>query len=383
MGVYDPKVLFGSLTVPSGAILSVQGSFVLGGTTLSEAELGYLDSVTPGTVSASKAVVVDANKDIATFRHLTLSGNLIIGSTTLTEAELAVLDAVVAGTVVASKALVVDASRDLATLHDVTLDGDLITGSTTLTEAELAVLDAVTAGTVAASKALVVDASRDLATLHDVTLDGLLHLNAAAGAAAANALLAGRGTSADPATTSEADKSFLEFRTESEATTGDSRGGYFRHALAGAGGSGESLRGNTNLYAAAANAHGVHGSVAHQTGGSITGQSAGLRGGWILPDAAVAAGGTYYGTLAEIYVSGDSSDPSAVTQHAVLGVIVGGPGDATAQNKVLNMMAFAHGGTDGTGNAIYSHSHTPGDAAGSIRVLINGAVKYIKFWDAE
>lgn len=32
--------------------------------------------VTPGTVLASRAVVVDANKDIASFRHLTIGGNL-------------------------------------------------------------------------------------------------------------------------------------------------------------------------------------------------------------------------------------------------------------------------------------------------------------------
>src|SRR6185295_16447582 len=40
------------------------------GTTLSGSEIVVLDSVTAGTVSASKAVVVDSNKDITTFRNL-------------------------------------------------------------------------------------------------------------------------------------------------------------------------------------------------------------------------------------------------------------------------------------------------------------------------
>lgn len=39
--------------------------------TLSSAELGVLDAVTAGTVAASKAVVVDSNLDITSFRNLT------------------------------------------------------------------------------------------------------------------------------------------------------------------------------------------------------------------------------------------------------------------------------------------------------------------------
>lgn len=207
--------------------------------------------------------------------------------------------------------------------------------------------------------------------------------NAAAGADAAGALLLGVGTSASPATTAVADKMFVELRTQSTATSGDSRGVYVRHELKGAGGSGESLRGNTNVTAAVANAHGAHDSVAFQTGGSITGQCAGHRAGLIIPDRAMAANGTYYAAMAEIWVEGNDSDISAVTKHAVLEVAVNGGGNAAAKNKVLNMASFDHGGTDGSGYAIYSHDHDPGNADGSIRVLINGAVKYLKFWGAE
>ncbi len=39
-------------------------------------EINVLDGVTGGTVTASKAVVVDANKDIASFRNVTLTGEL-------------------------------------------------------------------------------------------------------------------------------------------------------------------------------------------------------------------------------------------------------------------------------------------------------------------
>ena len=46
------------------------------GAELSEAELEMLDGITAGTVAASKAVVVDSNKDIASFRNVTLTGEL-------------------------------------------------------------------------------------------------------------------------------------------------------------------------------------------------------------------------------------------------------------------------------------------------------------------
>ena len=39
-----------------------------------------LDGVTAGTVAASKAVIVDSNKDIGSFRNVTLTGELDAGS---------------------------------------------------------------------------------------------------------------------------------------------------------------------------------------------------------------------------------------------------------------------------------------------------------------
>lgn len=95
--------------------------------TATAAEINTLAGVTAGTVTASKALVTDANKDLATLRHLTISGNFVTGSTTLSEAELGVLDAVVAGTVSASKALVVGANKNLDTL--VIADSGLKLGS--------------------------------------------------------------------------------------------------------------------------------------------------------------------------------------------------------------------------------------------------------------
>ena len=51
-------------------------SFVIGSADINEAELETIDGVTAGTVAASKAVVVDSNKDIGSFRNITLTGEL-------------------------------------------------------------------------------------------------------------------------------------------------------------------------------------------------------------------------------------------------------------------------------------------------------------------
>jgi len=53
---------------------------ILDGVTSTTAELNLLDGSTAGTVVASKAVVVDSNKDIASFRNITLTGELDAGS---------------------------------------------------------------------------------------------------------------------------------------------------------------------------------------------------------------------------------------------------------------------------------------------------------------
>ena len=51
-------------------------SLTIGSAAMSEADLEQLDGITAGTVAASKAVVVDSNKDAASFRNVTLTGTL-------------------------------------------------------------------------------------------------------------------------------------------------------------------------------------------------------------------------------------------------------------------------------------------------------------------
>ena len=196
---------------PQGANTQMQ----FGSTTITEAKIRVIDEVTAGTVSASKAVIVDSNKDISSFRNLTAttltgaiqtaaqplitsvgtlssiatSGDLTIKTTTLNEDELKVLDAVTAGTVSGSKAVVVSIDKDigdfrnltaatltgaiqtaaqplitsvgklnsLAVAGDIVCDGDITVGGTLISETEIQYLDGVQEGTAARQKALVTD----------------------------------------------------------------------------------------------------------------------------------------------------------------------------------------------------------------------------------
>jgi hypothetical protein len=152
---HTPNATVASSTLAVAGNLTVGGNLTLGsGAELSEAELEMLDGITAGTVAASKAVVVDANKDIASFRNITLTGELDAGSldvsgnvdidgtletdalsiastaVTATAAELNYNDTGAAvGTVVASKTVTVDANKDVSSFRNITLTGELDAGS--------------------------------------------------------------------------------------------------------------------------------------------------------------------------------------------------------------------------------------------------------------
>ena len=65
--------------------LFLSGStLVVDGTSIDSGELTVLDSITAGTVSASKAVIVDSNKDISGFRNVTIAGDLTVQGDTTT-----------------------------------------------------------------------------------------------------------------------------------------------------------------------------------------------------------------------------------------------------------------------------------------------------------
>ena len=66
------------LNILDGVTATASELNILDGVTSNAAELNLLDGVTAGTVSASKAVVADSNKDVSGFRNLSITGDLTV-----------------------------------------------------------------------------------------------------------------------------------------------------------------------------------------------------------------------------------------------------------------------------------------------------------------
>jgi len=97
--VADTEIQLAATTVDLNGNLDVSGSLTLGGTaitatgaelnildgvTSTASELNLVDGITAGTVSASKAVIVDSNKDISGFRNLSITGDLTVAGDDIT-----------------------------------------------------------------------------------------------------------------------------------------------------------------------------------------------------------------------------------------------------------------------------------------------------------
>ena len=156
----------------------------LDGITAVVGELNHLDlgSTAVGTAIASKAVVLDSNKDYTGFRNITLSGELDAGS----------LD--VSGDVDVDGTLETDALSINGTAVSSTAAELNILDGVTSTAAELNALDGITAvvgelnaldigstavGTAVASKAVILDSNKDYTGVRNLTISG--ELDAATG----------------------------------------------------------------------------------------------------------------------------------------------------------------------------------------------------------
>tara|TARA_R100000654_G_scaffold1555_1_gene5651 strand:- start:746 stop:1531 length:786 start_codon:yes stop_codon:yes gene_type:complete len=72
------------LNILSGATITTNELNILDGVTSDANDLNLVDGITAGTASASKAVILDSNKDITGIRHLTLTGDLTVEGDTVT-----------------------------------------------------------------------------------------------------------------------------------------------------------------------------------------------------------------------------------------------------------------------------------------------------------
>ena len=72
------------LNILDGVTATTAELNILDGVTATASELNLVDGITAGTVSASKAVIVDSNKDISGFRNLSITGDLTVSGDDIT-----------------------------------------------------------------------------------------------------------------------------------------------------------------------------------------------------------------------------------------------------------------------------------------------------------
>ena len=143
----DDLLLAGTLRAEDSTTIAIDGAveasgvvtasgFTIGDAEIVEAELETIDGVTAGTVAASKAVVVDSNKDIGDFRNVTATGSFIIGSADMNETDLEKLDGITNGTIAANKAVVVNADKDASEFRNLNASGTITCGVLDVREIE-------------------------------------------------------------------------------------------------------------------------------------------------------------------------------------------------------------------------------------------------------
>ena len=156
--------------------------FSIGSAVISEAELETIDGITAGTAAASKALVVDASKDIAGIRNIgntgtitttgiITAGGFTIGSATMAETDLEQVEDITAGTAAASKALVVDANKDIGTLRNITSDGSFSAASGTFT-GNIVIGNGAYIGATNDTDAIQIEGDGDVVFSQDVAVSG-------------------------------------------------------------------------------------------------------------------------------------------------------------------------------------------------------------------
>ena len=176
--------LTGSQTLTNKTLASpvFTTQFSIGSAVISEAELETIDGITAGTASASKALIVDTNKDVSGIRNIgntgtitttgiITAGGFTVGSATMAETDLEQVEDITAGTAAASKAVVLDANRDVGTVRNFTSDGTITGASGTFT-GNLVIGNGAYIGATNDTDAIQIEGDGDVVFSQDVAVTG-------------------------------------------------------------------------------------------------------------------------------------------------------------------------------------------------------------------
>lgn len=185
------------------------------------------------------------------------------------------------------------------------------------------------------------------------------------------AKLLGAGNSTSQATDNTNGMNFIEFRFSHKGSSGNNRGLYLRTYFSGGAG-GDCARIFSTVSASAGTVYGAHISLNFDSGKVLSGEGIANRCTLHVPDEVVASGGTLAALQAEIYMDGNSADPSAVTQMSLMRFVVAG-GNATARDRIKKLFTI-EGVTSGASNLFQAGQNEPTWAGKTclIRILVAG-----------
>ena len=191
------------------------------------------------------------------------------------------------------------------------------------------------------------------------------------------------GTSAAPITEDTANMKFLAFYFDNGATSGDNRGMYLRLYLTGVGSGGEAARIFTTVNdVAGGTAHGAHISLNWGDTGSITGLGVAMRATLHLANQAYTGlGGTYAAIMGEIWSDGATTDPTGITQLAILNLSITGNATGIADVDDDAYMLVLAGGTIGSGNMVQAEVDES-KFSHKIKCYVNGTLMYLMACDS-
>ncbi len=153
----------GTSVVSSSGTVTSQTSIVVGSTTISAAEIGVLDAVTPGTAAASKALVLNSSSGITT-------GLTSLVGTTLTGTTVNATTLQIGGVSIGSTSAEIDNQCDVSLNTETIAEGGVVSVTKRVTKIASTGAGAITIAAPSAATLGMVKVIEMISGEHDVTL---------------------------------------------------------------------------------------------------------------------------------------------------------------------------------------------------------------------
>jgi hypothetical protein len=372
----------GSTTVTSSGTVAV---------TVSNVEIG---ATSANETTPSLKIISDADSDAGGDTDETLTIDLTANATP-TSAVWDVTSTQSAGYRF-DKSMTIGATAPNETLPSLSINGDADSDAADVTEAFKILLTANATPT-SATWGFTSTQSAGYTFDKAISVTGPINQAITGGTVVTSAGLLGGGGTATSATQtlgSAGGKAFSYYLSSTSATASHVLTGYYMNVNYGATGgataapSGDVIRGRAYLMGDASGTSALTGGAfsveLEATTASNTGLTAGMRGNIVLPTGVLTNAGTYYGTMAEVFLGGATTDTRAYTTISPLGIVVSGTAATdVAQLSNMVLMDISVPANMVTADATMVVTGATGAVAGGLKIKINGTNYWIMLATAD